>query len=926
MKYKNMKLGRTVYSMDPGWLFHLGDVELHRGISHNDIYGTSKAGSCPGVPQPDFYCDPADWKRVDLPHDWSVKLPFDKNGSPSRGYKPKGKAWYRKQFALGEELKDKNITLEFDGAAKDCFVYFNGSLLKRHYSSYAPFTVDITDRAYFDGTPNVLAVYLDAEGWEGWWYEGAGLYRHVRLVAKEKVSVAQYGIFVCPRFADGVWSCPAQVTLENTGYSPAETVLHCEILNKHTGEVIAADEAQVAVESGGRAVHMFDFAVKDPELWDIDSPNLYTCRVWLGGGADGDSVDFGFRTIRFDAEKGFFLNGRNVKIFGTCNHQDHGGIGVAIPDSVHKYRISRLKEMGTNAYRCAHGMPHAELLDECDRAGMLVMNENRSFETSEQCLEELRTMILRDRNHPSVIMWSIFNEEPLQGTEQGRRMAQRMRAEIHRLDDSRFVTGAMNGGVTEADSAAQALDVAGMNYQLYAYDEFHAKFPEIPVIGSETTSTFAVRGCYKTEMDKHLISCYDEDPADWGNTVRQTWQTLCTRDFAAGGFMWTGFDYLGEPTPFEYPSVSSFFGMMDTCGFAKDAFWLCKSIFTPAEEQPVVHLLPHWNFKGREGEKIRVMSHTNCEEAELFVNGRSLGRKRVDKLHQTEWQAEYRAGEIKLIGYNKGIPAAECVRQTTGEAARIKIECANVSPLEMGGLDAAIVNFIAVDCEGREVPDFCGEIAISAEGGEVIGTANGDPNCHEPFDSARRSLFNGRAQAIIRPAAEAALLTISAECGKLMCDALTIKLAEPSERMPVVLPMEEIQVTGWRVSAELSEEKPDPLKVFAANDMNTTEPYFPSHGNGSKMAEAVGKYALFRAHTVIPETLGGREPRIHFNQLWGRAEVWVNGKKRLDFENEWAAAAEIPCTPDMTGSAEITVIVQSINKYGAGVTSTVVVR
>ena len=339
-----------------------------------------------------------------------------------------------------------------------------------------------------------------------------------------------------------------------------------------------------------------------------------------------------------------------------------------------------------------------------------------------------------------------------------------------------------------------------------------------------------------------------------------------------------------------------------------------------------MHLLPHWNFKGREGEKIRVMSHTNCEEAELFVNGRSLGRKRVDKLHQTEWQVEYRAGEIKLIGYNKGIPAAECVRQTTGEAARIKIECANVSPLEMGGLDAAIVNFIAVDCEGREVPDFCGEIAISAEGGEVIGTANGDPNCHEPFDSARRSLFNGRAQAIIRPAAEAALLTISAECGKLMCDALTIKLAEPSERMPVVLPMEEIQVTGWRVSAELSEEKPDPLKVFAANDMNTTEPYFPSHGNGSKMAEAVGKYALFRAHTVIPETLGGREPRIHFNQLWGRAEVWVNGKKRLDFENEWAAAAEIPCTPDMTGSAEITVIVQSINKYGAGVTSTVVVR
>ena len=603
---------RFVFSMDKDWSFHLGDISLALGRDHGTVYDLAKAGRCPGVPAADF--NAADWELVTLPHDWSVKRPFDRGGSPSWGYKPKGKAWYRKAFYLPEEYDGKNITITFQGVAKDCTVYFNGSVIARNHTAYAPFTIDITDRAYFGITPNVLAVFVDADGWEGWWYEGAGIYRHVDMTVKNKTAVAQYGIFAAPsQRSDGSWDCPVEVTLENTGYEKETVTVNCEIFEKESGKPLLCGAKEIVCPEGETVTHTFEFIAEAPLIWDIDSPRLYTCKITLDNG-DGDSVDIGFRSIRFDAREGFFLNGRSLKIFGTCNHQDHGGVGVAVPDSLHEYRIAKLKEMGSNAYRCAHGMPPQELLDVCDRMGMLVMDENRNFETSEECLGQLRKMVLRDRNHPSVFMYSIFNEEPLQGTVQGGKMAVRMRNEIHRLDPTRFVTGAMSGGIMENAGAAEMLDVCGINYQMWAYDDFHRKYPDLCMIGSEDTSTFSVRGCYKTEYEKNLISCYDEDPSDWGNTVRKTWETVLGRKWASGAFMWTGFDYLGEPTPFTYPSVSSFFGMMDICGAAKDGFYLCQAIF---KKEPIVHVLPHWNWQGREGEIIRVMSHTNCEEKAL---------------------------------------------------------------------------------------------------------------------------------------------------------------------------------------------------------------------------------------------------------------------------------------------------------------------
>ncbi len=917
---------RVVLSMDKDWSFHLGDVPTFVGHDHGTVYGLAKAGSCVGVPRADFNAE--GWETVTLPHDWSVKLPFDKNGSPSWGYKPKGKAWYRKAFYLPQEYDGKEITVTFDGVAKDCTVYFNGSVIARNYTAYAPFTINITDRALFGNVPNVIAVYVDAEDWEGWWYEGAGIYRHVNLTVKNKLHIAQYGVFVNPTLVeDNEWNCPVEVTAENTDldYRGACADLHCEISELDTGRVVAHDSKRIVLHGGNKWTQRFNFAVSAPKLWDIDSPNLYLCRTWLDNGIDVEETVFGFRSISFDCDKGFFLNGRSVKLFGTCNHQDHGGVGVAVPDSLHEFRIARLKEMGSNAYRCAHGMPPEELLDCCDRMGMLVMDENRNFETSEEGLSQLRKMVLRDRNHPSVIMYSIFNEETLQGTAQGGKMALRMRSEIHRLDDSRFVTGAMSGGILEADGAGNSLDVCGVNYQMWCYDEFHKKFPKLPMIGSETTSTFSVRGCYKTDRGANLMSCYDQDPADWGDNVRRTWDIILNRDWAGGGFMWTGFDYLGEPTPFVYPSVSSFFGMMDTCGFAKDGYYLCQAIF---KKEPVCHVLPHWNFKGREGELIRVMSHTNCEEGELFLNGKSLGRKKIKLTEQAFWEVPYQEGEIKLVGYNGGVKTAECVRETTGEAVEIRIEPWK-NKIFGDGIDAIPVNFVAYDSKGREVPDFNGKIKITCEGGEIIGTANGDPNCHEEFvpespTCAVRSLFCGRAQAIIRCRSGCEGLTLSVDCGMIKCKSVSLEVCH-KQGAQAVESVREMIVTGWKMSAKLSEQKPDPMEKIAVSDMNSMEPVDVTKGAPEKFSDAVGKYALYRAKCNIPTVMNGRQPVLHFHQLWGECEIYIGGELVYSNKCWWGTSADIPITERLSGEKEINVIVKSF-EGGAGVTASVVIR
>ncbi len=921
-----MNKKRVVKSLDRGWSFHLGDIKPEIGTDHGSIYNTSKAGSAKGVPQSDY--DTRNWEVVDLPHDWSIMRKFDKSGSPSWGYKPKGKAWYRKSFALDADYEGKQITIDFDGIEKNAVVYFNGSILKRSFTGYVPFSVDVTDRAVLGGAPNTLAVFVDADEWEGWWYEGAGIYRHAWLNVKNKVNIDKYGVFVNPKKLSEVnWNVEIETVINNGYYRNEVVSLETEIYEldselKAVGDAVASGNTEMMVYDYSKREFLQNISVKEPKLWDVDSPNLYKAVSMVF--VNGEQVDecetvFGFRTINFDSDKGFFLNERPLKLFGTCNHQDHGGIGVAVPDSINEYRIKKLKEMGSNAYRCAHGMPSSELLDVCDRLGMLVMDENRGFETSDDNLENIRTMVKRDRNHPSVIMYSVFNEEPLQSALEGRKMTERMKTEIRKLDSTRYITGAMHGGILENNGAGSVFDVCGVNYQPQSYDAFHEKYPTIPIVGSETTSAFSVRGCYKTDDESHMIASYDEDASDWGNTIRETWEYVLKRDFVSGAFMWTGFDYMGEPSPYEWPSVSSFFGMMDICGFPKDAYYLSKAIFS---KEPICYVAPHWNWQGKEGSVIKVMSMTNCEEAELFVNGKSKGKKVIDKLKQAIWNVPFESGELKLVGYNGNKSVAVDVKNTSGAACDLLIKPYR-NYMYNDGNDAIPVNIYAVDKNGEFVPDADFEIDFSAAGGKILGMANGNPNCHEEFTSNKRSLFNGCCQAIVKldEGSDSLTLTASADIINVVCN--DIKIIN-RKCVPYVENIKELYLSDWKMTAELLDEKPDPEIVFSVTDMNSLEPISVVNGAQEKFSNKEGKYALYRTMVNVPDKINGKIPTLHFNSIWGICEVYIDGVKIAECNYEWPCELDADLR-DFVGEREITVIIKSRN-FGAGICSSVVIR
>ncbi len=723
-----MKNEREKISLNGGWSFHAGDLSDFEYISHDDIYNSSKAGGKKGAPARDF--DDGGWKKVNVPHDYIIEQNTDEKAAADWGYRRKNNAWYRKSLILDGGYEGNRIVIGFEGVATECTVYFNGSVVKRNYSGYNSFEVDITDRAALDGTPNILAVYINGKAFEGWWYEGAGIYRNVWLNILPPVHFAEEPYIICEKVNETDWA--VTVTGAINGDCSGKKVTVKKIITDYLDNVTAEFETQ-------------SHTVKDPFIWDINSPALYrlTTRLYIDGvKCDSYQSIFGFRTIEVSADKGFFLNGRHVKIKGTCNHQDFAGLGTAVPDSVWEYKIQRLRAMGCNSYRSAHGTASEGLLKACDKYGVILMDENRNFETSEECLEQLRTMVKRDRNHPSVVFYSLFNEEPIQGTPQGKNMTLHMIKEIRRLDGERFITGAVNEGILNENGVSALLDIAGINYQINEYDNFHKKFEKLPVIATETNSSFQVRGCTKTNNENHTFSCYDEDAAGWGNTVRETWEAALTRDFITGAFTWTGFDYLGEPTPHTYPSVSSFFGMMDTCGFEKGGFYLTKALWS---DNPYVHVLPHWNFE--EGEDVRVMSCTNCEEAELFINGKSQGKVRIDKFKQHTWDVKFETGDLKLVGYNKGIEVKSCVKKTAGAVSKILLTPA--FDAFSGDITAIPVTVTAADENGTEVPYADNILTLSVSGGVILGTGNGDPNCHENFKGKKRSLFAGKAMVII---------------------------------------------------------------------------------------------------------------------------------------------------------------------------------
>jgi len=519
---------------------------------------------------------------------------------------------------------------------------------------------------------------VDASRFEGWFYEGAGIYRHVWLETMSPVAVAPDGIFISSKFKNnkpvGAADINVEAALLNAQPYGVKAKVSCEVISPE-GKTVARFSGSDMVNGSGRSVLQLGGRVADPVLWSPESPKLYHLITTVESArkvVDRKETEFGLRTIAYDRNHGFLLNGRHYEIQGTCNHQDAAGVGVAVPDALQYFRVAKLKEMGCNAYRTSHNAPAPELLEACDRLGMLVLDENRLFGSDSANLARLAEQITRDRNHPSVFTWSLGNEEwAAQDTDTGAAVTRAMQEVAHRLDPTRPCTLAVNSGRYGDFGIFSALDVKGFNYHYENMDAYHAAFPESLILGTEQASSIGTRGIYTNDSARGYISAYDDHNPRWGCSAEEWWSYFATRPWASGGFDWTGFDYRGEPTPYQWPCISSHFGILDTCGFPKDNFWYYQSWWTT---NVVLHLLPHWNWPGREGQEISVRALSNCQEVELFLNGQSLGRQTMKQSSELKWNVKYTPGVLSAKGYSEGKVVAETKVETTGEPAMIQLD------------------------------------------------------------------------------------------------------------------------------------------------------------------------------------------------------------------------------------------------------------
>jgi beta-galactosidase len=729
-------LGRERTSLDRGFRFALGHAsDPARDFGHGTSYFSylAKTGYGDGPADPNF--DDRGFRDLDVPHDWAVELPFDVKGGHSHGYKALGRAfpensvgWYRREFEVTQADSGRRIALEFDGIYRNAQVFVNGFLVAREPSGYLSFEVDVTDVVNY-GKKNLLAVRVDATQEEGWYYEGAGIYRHVWLKKTAPVHVAYDGTFVTATVNKDTAKLAIRANVDNESDDAVEAEVRFEIIHPRGGSVGAARLNKTPV--AGRTTKEFtaESGVRSPALWSLESPSLYrlvTIVIVGGKEVDRHETPFGIRTVRFDPNHGFFLNDKRVFLKGTNNHQDHAGVGTAIPDRLQEFRIERLKAMGSNAYRASHHPPSPALLDACDRLGMLVIDENRLMGSSAQALSDLERMIVRDRNHPSVILWSLGNEEgAIENDGRGARIAKTMQARANQLDPTRMTTVASSGNWNAG--VATVAEVMGYNYIKHgSTDEHHQKFPWQPGVGTEETTTQGTRGIYFTD-EKRAHSAPVLQGTSGGNAEKGL-RHYAARPYLAGLFYWTGFDYRGESNPYGFPAISSQFGILDTCGFPKDTFHYLASWW---RDEPMLTLTPHWNFQGREGQPIDVRAFSNAEEVELFLNGKSLGKKPVERYGHAAWSVPYEAGTLVARGFVGGSVRLEAKVETTGAPSALRLE-ADRAAIFADGRDLSVITLSALDKAGRPVPTADAPVDLAVEGGRILGVGNGDPSSHEP--------------------------------------------------------------------------------------------------------------------------------------------------------------------------------------------------
>lgn len=774
--------------LDDGWQFAFGNAsspEKDFGCGTEYFNYLTKAASIhnEGPYSPKFNPEKwgVDWKMVNLPHDWVVDLPYVKEASHSHGYKAVGYkfpensvGWYRKTITVPQEDLGKHLYLQFDGIFRDARIWINGFYLGHEPSGYATQVYDITEYLNY-GEDNLICVRADATLEEGWFYEGAGIYRHVWLNKTAPLHVAPFGTFVHSTLAAPFDKAKLTIetTVENSGLQTEDYRL-CHILRDADGKEVARSEtAGQPVLPKDRQLTVGEIALDKPHLWSVDAPYLYTLLTEVyqhGKLVDAYTTTTGIRDIRFDADKGFLLNGQPLKLKGVNMHQDHPGVGAGIPDALQVYRLKELKKFGCNAYRSSHNPMTPEMLDACDRLGILVIEENRLTGVNEEHTRLLKRMIDRDRNHPCIILWSVGNEEwGIEWKENGTRIAATMREYCHRFDPTRLMTVASSSGPAILIPA----DVAGYNYILQNPVEQHRKdYPGRRALGSEETTGCGTRGIYFDAHDKGHMVAHNRKPNGPDsllNCIERGWKFYDERPYLAGLFYWTGFDYRGEPNPMKFPATGSQFGILDYCGFPKDEAWYLKSWWT---DEPVLHILPHWNLQGHEGDSIDIWVYSNCDEVELTVNGKKLDRKPMPRNGYLSWKAVFQPGAVKAVGYKNGKKILARTVETTGVPARISLT-ADRSVIQADNRDVAVCNIELQDKKKRFVPTACNDLTITVSGPvRILGVGNGDPAyqaTERPADTDARTYqvkaFNGLAQVLLQSTGEAgeATLTVVSE-------------------------------------------------------------------------------------------------------------------------------------------------------------------
>ncbi|TXG39266.1 beta-galactosidase GalB [Seonamhaeicola maritimus] len=770
--------------------------------------------------------DDSDWQKVTLPHDWSIDGPFDNKYNARTGGLPvHGIGWYRKHFTIEKGLEGKQISVEFDGAMSNAKVYLNGEYIGERPYGYIGFEIDLTKHINF-GSDNVIAVRLAPEDLSMRWYAGAGIYRNVRLKINNSIHIPQWGTYITtPNITNGNADVNIETKLKNTGANRSEVSLST-VIKDANGNIVGETDSNDSLDANSEKAISQIIKISNVTLWDINKSYLYTAHSTLKIGndiVDEYETPFGVRTIEFNTKDGFLLNGKKVRFNGVCMHHDLGPLGTGVNYRATERQMQIMQSMGVNALRTSHNPPSPEMLEVCDKLGIVVIDEafdewkigkvpngyHKYFDDWHE--KDLRDMIKRDRNHPSVIMWSIGNEILEQGRKDGWKLTKHLNDICHDEDDTRPTTVGFNYYPAPfVNKLANHVDIVGMNYWPTTYSKIVEENPEMIVYGSETSSQTSSRGVYhlpiefKEKHETNHVSSYDVTVGPpWAYAPDIEFDALEQSSNSLGEFVWTGFDYLGEPTPYggrdnstngywndDWPSRSSYFAPVDLCGFPKDRYYLYQSQWTT---KPMVHVLPHWNWEGQEGKTIPVYSYTNCEEVELFVNGKSFGKKVKGKdfteipseYHEFEkgmyktkyrlsWNVPYQPGSIKVVAYKDGKEAAIKEIKTAEKPSKIKLE-ADRSEISADGKDLSFITISVLDENGNICPKADNLINFKIEGaGTLAAVGNGDQTSLASFRAPERKAFSGKCLLIVKSDESAGAISITASSAGLTQETISI--------------------------------------------------------------------------------------------------------------------------------------------------------